>query len=98
MAKRHTVSIKDTVQRLNNILANHVRTKCEDPSEGRQYRYGVAASIEILLHSTNRYGGFRHLEQHEVPPNQKPGVMHVVRGATAETLYPDDSRRKYHLS
>jgi hypothetical protein len=54
MSKRKTIKVEELLERYNTILASQA------PQEAK---IGIATAAEILLMDTNRYAGFRYLDQ-----------------------------------
>ena len=92
---RKTISVASAVTDLNKIL--RVSTCTPD------IRRGIMNAIDLILHSTDNYCGFRYLTTPEVPTDQLPGINIDENG----DFYPDsphkrfentdETRRVYHL-
>ena len=56
-----------------------------------EVREGMIAVIDVIIHQSGTYKGFRYLAQEEVPPNEEPGTL----GLGDTRTYPDPTRRRY---
>lgn len=67
------------------------------PEPTRMERLMLATLIESTLMAAKAYGGFRYLCADDLASGVTPGIalMDCANGDT-RTVFPDDSRRRYH--
>ena len=82
-----TVRIDTVITEVNKMLSLSTCSK--------QVREGMISVLELCLHETNNYNGFRYLEKREVPINEKPGIVFDETG-NQNHVFPDETRRKYY--
>lgn len=70
---KKTIKIKTMVELANSCLAQSLSSP--------EFRRGVQSLIESALFQTDTYGGFRYLEEKEVPPGRMPGIRMSPDGA-----------------
>jgi hypothetical protein len=63
---RKTFNVKDVVEVVNATLA--------DSYGNSEYRNGVRALCEHILHASGNYKGFRYLSVNDVPKGERPGI------------------------
>jgi hypothetical protein len=83
MSKK-TFKVQELLDQVNLSLASY--------SERNEIS-GMISILEFVLHQTGNYAGFRYLEQHEVPFDQKPGIRHELDDKFIDT---DCFRRSYY--
>lgn len=91
MAKRKTVSVdrmKDIVNTANASIYGN-----------RDQRMGANSLLEMVLHETSNYRGFKYYRSEDLPEKDAYGRP-IVPGVIFDSknhnhTYPDDSRRMY---
>lgn len=76
MRERKTASLQSLVDEVNERNRNSTCIAA--------IRYGWSDLLECALLRANAYKGFRHLQKHEVPEGEKPGI----NDAGADVVYP----------
>lgn len=86
---RKTFNVDEFKELVNNTLATTVETEI-------QYRYGIIAALEHVLHETGNYKGFRYLSKREVPWGI-PGINEPIEDLSYEDRFKntDSTRRQY---
>ena len=102
MSKPHrkTVSVLNLIQLVNAANLGKDEYIPEGAIACRAQRQARNSLLEVLLHETGNYRGFKYLTALDLPAGQKPGIA-WTEGATAEHpqyVYPDDSRREYQIA
>jgi hypothetical protein len=72
---KKTIKVEELKNQLNEMLAHS--------STAPDFRLGLCAAVEVLLHSTGNYKGFKYID---FEPGSSDFTMKMVR---------DDSRRFY---
>lgn len=86
---RKTFNVDEFKELVNNTLA----TTNENDIE---YRYGIIAALEHVLHETGNYKGYRYLSKGEVPWGI-PGINEPIEDLSYEDRFKntDSTRRQY---
>ena len=100
MTKRKTISVAQTVARLNDSLKNSDFQDL-DSTEGKAFRKGICAAIEQILFATGQYQGYRLIDKKEaIKPYafgcdySKLDADHIPEAAFEGA---DDTRRQYFI-
>lgn len=59
------------------FLKNEINCMLASGTVSKEYRFGQISILELVLHSTGNYNGFRYLTQEEIPPHCDPGINEV---------------------
>ena len=86
---RKTFNVADFKELVNNILATTGEAEF-------QYRCGVIAALEHVLHETGNYRGFRYLYKDEIPTHCRPGINSPVDLTMEGRFTNTDSTRRYY--
>lgn len=93
MAKRKTIEVKTLVENANLLLSRPDAADLDgDPHINKQFRLGVIAMVERVLHDTGNYRGFAYLSS-ELTTADQPHVLNT----TYLRIGYDDTRRRYNL-
>jgi len=86
---RKTFNVVEFKELVNSTLAS-------TPEDAVQYRHGVIACLEFILHDTGNYKGFRYLTAAEVPYGL-PGINGPIEDLSYEERFAntDSTRRAY---
>lgn len=79
------------VQRLHSMI----NTALLQPGNSPDYRQALITTLNVVLHETGNYRGFRYLTQHEVP-GEIPGIWLDDHGnllPTSERFHNTDDTR-----
>lgn len=75
---RKTINVDTLKLHINNRLADTVFEGClhagHRPIVGSDFRKGLMNTLEMVLHETGNYKGFRYLGLDEVPKGHLPGI------------------------
>jgi len=85
------------VERVKELVNAYLTNMPVNIGDGRMeegVRLGAASLLEMILHETGNYQGYRYLKQDEVPKGAKPGI--ITDPVSGEHTFPDDSRRRYY--
>jgi hypothetical protein len=86
--KRRTLDVAELVSEVNR---RNRESTCSPEA-----RAGWNALLEEILWATRQYAGYVYLQQPEVPPGEKPGVIRDTSGAEYPNhQFPDETRRHY---
>ena len=91
MAKK--LNVPEFKDKMNLLLAQSMVSS--------DYRRGLQAALEHVLHETNEYKGFRYLTYKEVPPGHPPGMNvdkdtgEIENDYTARFFMTDNTRVCY---
>ncbi|MDE2105261.1 MAG: hypothetical protein KGL39_49000 [Patescibacteria group bacterium] len=81
---RKTVPVEQVLNAANTMLLTPDSTlRLDDVTPEQAFRRGIAALLEVVLHTTDTYGGFRY------PASELDDEDGVLRGDY------DDTRRQY---
>tara|TARA_Y100000034_G_C6882497_1_gene404597 strand:- start:584 stop:1021 length:438 start_codon:yes stop_codon:yes gene_type:complete len=86
---KKTIEVYEILKWANERLATSNFRSSE--IDGKEFRQGICATIETVLHMTGNYNGYMHLTESQVPEGCSPGIGNGV------SLY-DRSRRSYSYS
>ena len=87
---RQTFRVAEFKELVNNTLAS-------TPEDAVQYRHGVIACLEFVLHDMRNYKGFRYLSEDEVPSG-RPGINRLPDKRDFEARFANtDSTRRYYF-
>jgi hypothetical protein len=90
MKMRKTFYVANFVDSVNDQLRNGMQS--------RDFRRGLIASVEAVLHSTGQYAGFKYLSKNDVFDDIQPGVNYTDTGICPEEtrfLNTDPTRVQY---
>ena len=86
---RKTFNVADFKELVNNTLATTGESEL-------QYRCGIIAALEHVLHETGNYRGFRYLSKDEVL-HGRPGINSPIENLSMEGRFTNtDSTRRYY--
>ena len=71
---RKTIDIETLKQHINNRLSDTVFDGRRPNIVGSDFRKGLMNTLEMVLHETGNYKGFRYLGLDEVPKGHLPGI------------------------
>ena len=84
---RKTINVDTLKLHINNRLADTVFEGClhagHRPIVGSDFRKGLMNTLEMVLHETGNYKGFRYLGLDEVPAEHMPGIYRDPNGEPA---------------
>jgi len=86
---RKTFNVDQFKELVNNTLASTTENEV-------QYRHGIIAALEHILHDTGNYKGYRYLTVAEVPYGL-PGINGPIEDLSYEERFAntDSTRRAY---
>ena len=84
---RKTFNVDTFKDQINTILAGSVISA--------DRREGFIAALELVLHETDNYRGYRYLLSSEVPEGHQPGIRYDVNGEVHSFDDCDSTRRSY---
>lgn len=84
---RKTFNVDTFKDQINKVLAASVVTS--------DRREGFIAALELVLHDTGNYRGYRYLLSSEVPEGHQPGIRYDANGGVHSFDECDSTRRQY---
>lgn len=84
---RKTFNVDTFKDQINKAIAASVVTA--------DYRKGFIDALELVLHDTGNYRGYRYLLNSEVPEGHQPGIRYDVNGEVHSFDECDSTRRQY---
>lgn len=84
---RKTFSVSELTELVNNTLS----VSWVKP----EYREGMIATLERVLHDTGNYRGYRYLTSNEVPAGHQPGIRYDDANDKHSFDDCDSTRRQY---
>jgi hypothetical protein len=89
--KKRPQHLEAVVDIANRMLRNSTCSK--------EVREGIIALTSGVLHASDTYRGWRHLDATEVPEGHLPGIVRNVRDVNTTNAphdFPDETRREYY--
>ena len=71
---RKTIDVETLKRHINNRLSDTVFDSRRPDIVGSDFRKGLMNTLEVVLHETGNYKGFRYLGLDEVPKGHLPGI------------------------